>query len=122
MSNLSEEEKKAIDEIDNSYDYNTGWVECEAKTWYIVTKLIERLQKENEYLREREEYLEKRRSDIINTFQNKVTGTTIPKDKIKDRIKELKEQLEHTNTMEWQSIIKKQIEVLEDLLKESDIE
>lgn len=58
---------------------------------------VEKLQKENEkleddnkYLRERETYLEKRRENIINLFQSQQTATTIPIQKIKDKIEELK--------------------------------
>ena len=53
---------------------------------FELQRRIDKLQKENKYLREREEYLEKRRSDIINKFQNEVTDTTIPKDKIKEAL------------------------------------
>ena len=46
---LSDEEKKAIDKINNSYDYNTGWVEADASDWRIVTDLIEKQSKEIEH-------------------------------------------------------------------------
>lgn len=46
----------------------------------------EELENDNKYLRGRESYLEKRREDIINLFQNQETATTIPKSKLKDII------------------------------------
>ena len=55
-----------------------------------VLKENEELKNDNKYLRERETYLEKRREDIINFFQNQQTATTIPIQKIKDKIEEEK--------------------------------
>jgi hypothetical protein len=54
---LSDEERKAIDKINNSYDYNTGWMEADASDWRIVTDLIEKQQKEIEDLENRNEKL-----------------------------------------------------------------
>lgn len=45
---LSEEEKKVIEEINKSYDDNTGYYEASGKNWITVNKLINKLQKENE--------------------------------------------------------------------------
>ena len=50
-------------------------------------RIIE-LPEENERLYEREKYLEQRRTDIINKFQNEITDTTIPKSKVKEIIDE----------------------------------
>lgn len=91
-----------------------------------VRKERNRLQKELEYYKDKkqleidtaEEVLKWK--GIYHLLSRKING--VLEDKIKNKIKELKEQLEHTNTMEWQEIIKKQIQVLEDSLKESDIE
>lgn len=44
---LSEEEKKVIEEINKSYDDNTGYYEASGKNWIMVNKLINKLQKEN---------------------------------------------------------------------------
>ena len=52
----------------------------------IVLAYIEELEKENKRLYEREEYLEKRRTDIINKFQNEITDTTIPKQILRNKI------------------------------------
>ena len=111
---MSEEEKKAIDEIDNSYDYNTGWVECEAKTWYIVTKLIDRLQKE----------LEKAKKQLDLDY---VDNNFVSKDKIMNKIKEYDDMIQATyNDPTYQGDIRRgtcrEVKVvLDDLLKENNI-
>lgn len=58
-----------------------------------VLKENEELENDNKYLREREKYLEKRREDIIKFFQNQQTATTIPIQKIKEKIEELKQEI-----------------------------
>ena len=55
-----------------------------------ISEENEELENDNKYLREREAYLEKRREDIINLFQNQQTATTIPIQKAKDKIEKYK--------------------------------
>lgn len=55
-----------------------------------ISEENEDLENDNKYLREREAYLEKRREDTINLFQNQQTATTIPIQKAKDRIEKYK--------------------------------
>ena len=90
-------------------------------------KLIEKLQKENEelendnrYLREREAYLEKRRSDIIKLFQNQQTATTIPIQKIKDKIEEISKMIDYEHNDKVIVQLAKQKRVLQELLDGSD--
>lgn len=54
------------------------------------------MKNDNKYLRERESYLEKRREDIINLFQNQQTNTTIPIQKIKDIIDRIDYDIKNT--------------------------
>lgn len=61
-----------------------------------VLKENEELKNDNKYLRERETYLEKRREDIINFFQNQQTATTIPIQKIKNIIDRIDYDIEKT--------------------------
>ena len=44
---MNEEEKKAIERINKTYDDNTGYYEAKGKDWIIINKLIIKLQKEN---------------------------------------------------------------------------
>ena len=111
---MNEEEKKAIKyyqnkEVSLSVDFDTEKLlkalgiteedsfENHQIRFKTLLNLIEKLQKENEelendnkYLREREAYLEKRREDTINLFQNQQTATTIPIQKAKDKIEKYK--------------------------------
>ena len=78
--------KEYIDTILNYIDKLQKELKDSINARFELQRRIDKLQKENKYLREREEYLEKRRSDIINKFQNEVTDTTIPKNKIKEAL------------------------------------
>lgn len=81
---------------------------------------------DNKYLDERVQFLEARRTDIIHEFQNKITDTTIPKSKVKEKIEELEKEIEekqencldftliHEHEIDTNGIIK----VLQELLKE----
>lgn len=94
-----------------------------------VLKENEELKNDNKYLRERETYLEKRREDIINFFQNQQTATTIPIQKIKniiDRIdcdiKKTKEINKDYNMRDWEDddVYKEIILTLQELLDKED--
>jgi len=88
---LSDEEKKAIDKINKSYDYNTGWVEADAGDWRIVTDLIEKQSKEIEELKKYKEGYKLLSYSLDNC---------ISKDKIKAKIEELgKEQKENKKNL-----------------------
>ena len=96
MENSIEEAIERLEYIDRQYscnNYYSIWdLECIAlllSDYKRVLKENEELENDNKYLREREAYLEKRREDIINLFQNQQTATTIPVQKIKDKIEEL---------------------------------
>ncbi len=87
---LKEEKEQAWEEWNN---LEQGSYETEQKLKQQIKKLQkenEELENDNKYLRERESYLEKRREDIINIFQNQQTNTTIPIQKVKDKIEEEK--------------------------------
>lgn len=87
---------------------------------FKLQKENEELENDNKYLRERELYLEKRREDIINIFQNQQTNTTIPIQKVKDKIEKLKEKIENLPAEVYPIIeddLQIKIEVLEELLK-----
>lgn len=123
---MTEEEKKEFLRIKSKYKQT--WLDNFDMDFLI--NLSEKLQKENEklendnkYLRGREIYLEKRREDIINLFQNQQTNTTIPIQKIKDKIKELKKKVEELTDEKgyWGgSDLLDQIEVLQELLESEE--
>lgn len=133
---MNAEEKKAIEELE---EFIKGPCEickyCEAtyklnrKNIIQLLKLTKKLQKENEelkndnkYLREREIYLEKRREDIINLFQNQQTNTTIPIQKVKDKIRHYQE-LQDNYIKKYDEInegLQAMINVLQELLDGSD--
>lgn len=129
---MNKEEKKAVEFVKKRTKELKKYAKRENELCYddIVLNLIERLQKENEelenenkYLRERESYLEKRREDIINLFQNQQTATTIPKQKIKDKIEKLNdkshaEELEDTMIGENYTITELVQYVLQELIEE----
>ena len=85
---------------------------------------IEGLKNDNKYLRERETYLEKRREDIINLFQNQATATTIPKSKLKDKIEKLEIEKEKAKGIKDNLVerytIENKINILQEVLKESE--
>ena len=90
------------------------------ENYFKLQKENEELENDNKYLRERELYLEKRREDIINIFQNQQTNTTIPIQKVKDKIEKLKEKIENLPAEVYPIIeddLQIKIEVLEELLK-----
>ena len=126
---MNEEEKKVVEHLkETSKDRIIIPLDDEI---LIAVYLIEKLQKENEelendnkYLRERESYLEKRREDIINIFQNQQTNTTIPVQKVKDKIEELNQYYKkeiYPNLYQWRDITitehyDEMIELLQELL------
>ena len=77
----------AISDIIDSYRTLEKHIAFYEKHGSYKARIIE-LQEENERLYEREKYLEQRRTDIINKFQNEITDTTIPKSKVKEKIEE----------------------------------
>lgn len=73
-----------------------GGIKANSKIQRTLENLIKgykELEEENERLYEREKYLEQRRTDIINKFQNETTDTTIPKSKIQEKIEEVNKSL-----------------------------
>lgn len=83
----------------------------------------EELKADNKYLDERVQFLEARRKDIINKFQNEITDTTIPKSKVIEKIKELEKFIESKRILPVDIIedqnrnVKWKIEVLQELLE-----
>ena len=95
---MNKKEQEAIEKINNSYDWNTGWVECEAKTWNIIKNLIDKLQKEVEEKQtiiyagaEKVKQLQKENEEQFRQLCKlsiKLDMETISKDKIRDFIRE----------------------------------
>ena len=83
---MNKKEQEAIEKINNSYDWNTGWVECEAKTWNIIKNLIDKLQKENEELKKQVEQWKKTCLDFTYERERILKAPYIPKDKIRNII------------------------------------
>lgn len=78
--------QQEIEELEWKENQQKVLLKYETDKIQLLEKEIEGLKNDNKYLRERETYLEKRREDIINLFQNQETATTIPKSKLKDII------------------------------------
>ena len=76
------------------------------------------MENDNKYLRERESYLEKRREDIINLFQNQQTNTTIPIQKIKNTIETLKKT--NVNGEIFTTAVNFAILILQELIEERE--
>lgn len=112
---MTEEEKKAIEDMNrfaNSIDMSC----VSARQMQIVLNLIEKLQKENEELEEINNELEAEKNEAIRRYNFE----TIPKQKVKDKIEELKQEIENLPTEAYPIIeddLQIKIEVLEELLK-----
>lgn len=85
-----------------------------------VLKENEELKNDNKYLRERETYLEKRRENIINFFQNQQTATTIPIQKIKDKIRKNEEIIDISNDGDLIHKLLQKNKVYEELLESEE--
>ena len=101
------EEKEAMEIINDSYDYNTGYVECEVKVWNIVVNYIDKLQKDNYKLdRENQHFFDRiqdlqkeneelhKQVDIEFVEENYIEKSkVVSKNKIRTKIKELEENV-----------------------------
>ena len=124
---MTEEEKKAIELI--------GWLNLNGsyiitskqsneqdvhKAIYIILNLIEKLQKENEGTNEVNNYLSSRLEKVVNEYVE-YKENCIPKDKIREKIKELEEEAEICrkegceNTEDFDNCC---VEILKELLEE----
>ena len=108
---MSEEEKKILKFLEISTKINVNKITLPKED---IKTILDLYNKEKEKNKKLEKALA-----VANRLEIEIKKNFVNKDKIKDKIEELEEQLENTNTIEWQEIIKKQIEVLEDLLKEN---
>ena len=114
---MNEEEKKAVERFKRLYlkDFNNEKITNEDRLSYmecaLITNLIEKLQKENEELKENNKIV----SDLY-------CDECIPKQIIKDKIEELKAQykiaLEENNIKAF--ILKCQITILQELVQKED--
>ena len=128
---MNEEEKKAV-EILNTFEFrsktrNYKKISLEdSKSVKIVLNLIEKLQKENEELEEINNELEAEKNEAIRRYNFE----TIPIKKVKDKIEKLKQErtLKYDNYMGYkiesreQQDIDKKVQVLQELLEESEKE
>ena len=124
---MNEEEKKAVERFKRLYlkDFNNEKITNEDRLSYIecvlISNLIEKLQKENEELREKwdkdthilQNELDLTNADKINNY--------IPIQKIKDKIEELKINLVNMQGEEL-LIYESKIDVLQELLESEEIE
>ena len=126
---MNEEEKNAIEELSkkavicNYEERDYPNMICFKKDMIIVLNLIEKLQKENEELKEENEY-NKLLLELNNNFTiDKKTGNykwnVIEIQKIKDKIEELNKEIK--SCTEIDAIFKiKQEQILQELLEESE--
>ena len=96
---MNEEEKKAIDEL-NSFKNIPNYVflneyELLMQSTRIVLNLVEKLQKENEELKEIENELEAEKNETIRRYNFE----TIPIKKVKDKIEKLNDDF-HAEELE----------------------
>lgn len=123
-------EQMYLDEVDKHVDivllYNglLNKIKSYDKELENARKINEEHQKINGELREKVRKLEKENSTLKNftsdLFNEDITQTFICKDKIKDKIEELKQALENTNKDRWKAVYTVQIEILQALLQESE--
>ena len=122
---LSEEEKKAVEYLENRLDIlhnNTQW--ATEKSIKVVLNLIEKQQKEikkeKSRIMELAELLDKQENEI-NSLQQELEiqkGCSISKDKIREIIAEYKKQLQSADTERTAIMLSNFIMVLNDLLEE----
>lgn len=123
-------EQMYLDEVDKHVDvvllYNglLNKIKSYDKELENARKINEEHQKINGELREKVRKLEKENSTLKNftsdLFNEDITQTFICKDKIKDKIEELKQALENTNKDRWKAVYTVQIEILQALLQERE--
>ena len=116
---MNEEEKKVIEELNkkavfcNYEERDYPNMICFKKDMLIVLKLIEKLRKENEELKE----------GIIPSYEETISELekqlfeSIPAQKIKDKIEELKEEKEEYYSREKIEELDDKIQVLQELLE-----
>lgn len=109
---MSEEEKKIIDRINKSYDYNTQYVEARAEDWNCIVDLIDKQQKEIEALKQEKEYL----NCIIESDEDNY----INKDKIRKKLKKLRREENKIYKLDYELEPEKAIDCL--LLRIGDLE
>lgn len=108
---LSEEEKKAIDKMNKFARVSEDMTVITAKEMDIVLKLVEKLQKENESK-------EKAYNDCYCEYKHYKQYESIPKQVVKDKIKEIEEDKE-CYYYDWfleERDIEKTINILEKIL------
>ena len=107
---MNEEEKKAIDFLkETNFDY-LEYDMCVSSV-EIISNLVERLQKENEELKNQEATQRKINELLVQRYSN-----SISLQKVKDKIKELQEEYEYLGE-ENQRINRFEIDLLEELLE-----
>ena len=131
---ISEEQKRAINALKQIDDFDDlcetcYYIDTERKTKYgcvgcreeakdIVLNLIEKLQKENEELKNQEATARRINELLVQRYSN-----SIPVQKIKDKIEYLKDYIEENSDEQgyWVNInpdvVYGQIEILEEILK-----
>ena len=132
---MNEEEKNAIEYLKIRLYGNEGckYIDVAQEDLRIFTNLIDKLQKENEELKDKNKTLEellqgtlyemyKYYRDLANSYQ----ANCISKEKVKDKIEYLEDYIEENSDEQgyWGNIntdvIYGQIEILEEILKESE--
>ena len=132
---MNEEEKNAIEYLKIRLYGNEGckYIDVAQEDLRIFTNLIDKLQKENEELKDKNKTLEellqgtlyemyKYYRDLANSYQ----ANCISKEKVKDKIEYLEDYIEENSDEQgyWGNIntdvIYGQIEILEEILKERE--
>lgn len=126
---MNEEEKKAIEELEEFIKgpceickYCEGAYKLNRKNVIQLLNLTKRLQKDNEELEEINNELEAEKNEAIRRYNFE----TIPIKKVKDKIEYLEDYIEENSDEQgyWGNInpdiIYGQIEILEEILKESE--
>lgn len=113
---MNKEERKAIEDM-NKFANGIDMSCVTARQMQIILNLIEKLQKENEELKNQETTARRINELLVQRYSN-----SIPVQKVKDNIEKLKAQyktaLEKNSTEAF--ILKCQITILQELIKESE--
>ena len=128
---MNEEEKKAIEKIKEIIECfycfpNPTCIElkdCDCSTLEIALELIEKLQKENEELKNQEATVRKINELLVQRYSNSISVQ-----KVKDKIEELKNNIDYLKQFnDWnekdytnEDIINNVLEVLQELLEGSN--
>ena len=121
---MNEEEREIVKKFERLYlkDFNNEKITNEDRLSYIecvlMSNLIEKLQKENEELKEINNELEAEKNEAIRRYNFESIPVSLVKEKIEELKAQYKTALEENSTEAF--ILKCQITILKELIKERE--